>query len=231
MKTIGLLGGMSWESTVNYYRTINQQVKTHLGGLHSAKIILNSIDFQEIESLQHQGQWQQTAELLSEAAKNVEKAGADCLMICTNTMHKVADEIQHAISIPVLHIADGTAEALKQDGISQVGLLGTRFTMEQAFYKGRLSEQHGIEVMVPDSTEQTVIHDVIYKELCLGQINPASRAAFIAIIDKLHRQGAQAIILGCTEIAMLVKPDDTDVPLYDTTDIHAEMGVKWALDL
>ncbi len=230
MKTIGLLGGMSWESTASYYKAVNEEVKARLGGLHSAKISMHSVDFHEIEQLQHQGKWDQTAEILSQAAISIEKAGADFILICTNTMHKVAPQIEQQLSIPLLHIADATAEELKKDGITTVGLLGTRFTMEQDFYKGRLTDNHGIEVMVPDEHEQSVVHDVIYKELCLGEINPSSRSAYLAIIEKLHNQGAQAIILGCTEIALLVRPSDTNVPLYDTAQIHAVKGVEWALN-
>lgn len=229
MKTIGLLGGMSWESTASYYKTLNEGIKAKLGGLHSAKICLYSVDFDEIEKLQHQGKWTETAVILSQAAKSVELAGADFLMICTNTMHKVAPEIAANISIPILHIADATAQDLIQDGISKVGLLGTRFTMEQAFYKARLTETFGIDVVVPNKDDQTIIHDIIYNELCLGVIRPASKDRYLAIIDKLYEQGVQAVILGCTEIALLVQQSDTQVPLYDTTAIHAQHGIKFAL--
>lgn len=229
MKTIGLLGGMSWESTASYYKTLNEGMKAKLGGLHSAKICLYSVDFDEIEKLQHQGKWTETAVILSQAAKSVELAGADFLMICTNTMHKVAPEIAANISIPILHIADATAQDLIQDGVSKVGLLGTRFTMEQAFYKGRLTETFGIDVVVPSKDDQTIVHDIIYNELCLGVIRPASKDRYLAIIDKLYEQGVQAVILGCTEIALLVQQSDTQVPLYDTTEIHAQHGIKFAL--
>ena len=229
MKTVGMLGGMSWESTASYYKALNEGVKSRLGGLHSAKICLYSVDFDEIEKLQHQGKWSETALILAEAAKSVERGGADFLMICTNTMHKVVPEIESQISIPILHIADATAESLVQDGITKVGLLGTRFTMEQDFYKGRISEKFGIDVVVPTADEQTVVHDIIYQELCLGEIKSESRDRYLKIIANLHAQGAQAVILGCTEIALLVKQSDTTVPLYDTTEIHAAHGVEWAL--
>ncbi|CAH0532000.1 L-aspartate/glutamate-specific racemase [Allocatenococcus thiocycli] len=229
MKTVGMLGGMSWESTASYYKALNEGVKLRLGGLHSAKICLYSVDFDEIEKLQHQGKWSETALILAEAAKSVECGGADFLMICTNTMHKVVPEIESQISIPILHIADATAESLVQDGVTKVGLLGTRFTMEQDFYKGRISEKFGIDVVVPTADEQTVVHDIIYQELCLGEIKTESRDRYLKIIANLHAQGAQAVILGCTEIALLVKQSDTTVPLYDTTEIHAAHGVEWAL--
>lgn len=229
MKTVGMLGGMSWESTVSYYKALNEGVKSRLGGLHSAKICLYSVDFDEIEKLQHQGKWSETALILAEAAKSVERGGADFLMICTNTMHKVVPEIESQISIPILHIADATAESLVQNGVTKVGLLGTRFTMEQDFYKGRISEKFGIDVVVPTADEQTVVHDIIYQELCLGEIKTESRDRYLKIIANLHAQGAQAVVLGCTEIALLVKQSDTTVPLYDTTEIHAAHGVEWAL--
>ncbi|WP_372942104.1 aspartate/glutamate racemase family protein [Shewanella sp.] len=229
MKTIGMIGGMSWESTQSYYQAINQGVKAALGGLHSAKVCLYSVDFAEIEALQHQGRWDETAKILADAAVAVEAGGADFVLICTNTMHKVADEIQARISIPILHIADATANALLADGITKVGLIGTRFTMEQDFYKRKISDNYPIEVIVPSADDQTQIHDVIYQELCLGRINPKSREAYLTIIDKLFAQGAQAVILGCTEIALLVQQQHTQVPLYDTTQIHANSAVSLAL--
>lgn len=229
MKTIGLLGGMSWQSTVSYYQAINNGIKAELGGLHSAKICLYSVDFYEIEKLQHQGNWQQTAVVLSKAAQSIEAGGADFMLICTNTMHKVADEIQKIISIPILHIADATAQKLLADGITKVGLLGTRFTMGQEFYKGRLTEKFGIQVVVPNNSDQTIVHDIIYNELCLGTINDNSREQYLKIVDTLHKQGAQAIILGCTEIALLIQQEHTQVPLYDTTEIHAASAVELAL--
>lgn len=224
-KTIGLLGGMSWESTASYYREINEGIKTRLGGLHSAKICLVSVDFEEIEKLQHAGDWDGTAVILAEAAMAVERGGADFLLICTNTMHKVAPQIEQKISIPILHIADATAQRLQSDGIKKVGLLGTRFTMEQEFYKDRLTEKFGIEVIVPEKPERDVVHDVIYDELCLGTVRDESRASYLEIIDSLTQQGAEAVILGCTEIALLVQQRHTTAPLYDTTAIHAEQAV------
>ncbi|KZN14729.1 aspartate/glutamate racemase family protein [Marinomonas sp. TW1] len=229
MKTIGLLGGMSWESTASYYSALNQGIKNALGGLHSAKINMVSVDFAEIEQLQHAGDWQATAEILSQAALSVEASGADGLLICTNTMHKVADKIQAAIHIPVLHIADATGQLLQANGITKVGLLGTRFTMAEDFYKVRLTDQFAMQVMVPNESQQAIIHHVIYDELCRGEIRSVSRQQYLEIIDDLHQQGAQAVILGCTEIALLVKQTDTNVPLYDTTSIHAQRAVQWML--
>ena len=228
MKTIGLLGGMSRESTQTYYRLINEGVKSRLGGLHSAKLVLYSVDFAEIEALQHQGDWPATARILSGAALSLENAGADFLMIGTNTMHKVAPEIEEAINIPLLHIADATAKVLTQDHIQRVGLLGTRFTMEQAFYRERL-EAAGIEVVTPDAPQRAEVHRVIYEELCQGEIQAPSREAYLAVINSLAEQGAQAVILGCTEIGLLIKQTDTPVPLYDTTAIHAAQAVNQAL--
>jgi aspartate racemase len=229
MKTIGLLGGMSWESTELYYRHINEGIKARLGGLHSAKIALVSVDFHEIEQRQHSGDWAGTAAILADAARGVEAAGADFLVICTNTMHKVADEIGQAISIPILHIADATAEQIKQAGIKTIGLLGTRFTMEQSFYRGRLEEKYGLRVITPPEAGRTLVHDVIYGELCLGRVRPDSRQAYLEIIDDLVAQGAEGIILGCTEITMLIKPEHSRVPLFDTTALHAAAAVSRAL--
>ncbi len=227
MKTIGLLGGMSWESTELYYRLINEGVKAQLGGLHSAKIAMVSVNFHEIEQLQHNGDWQGAANILSGAAKQIEAAGADFLLICTNTMHKVANEVQAAISIPLLHLADATAGRIIDAGITTVGLLGTNFTMVQDFYKGRLA-QHGINVITPDESDRQTIHRVIYEELCLGKINESSRQQYLQIIDKLAASGAEAVIEGCTEITLLVQQQHTAVRLFDTTAIHAEQAVVQA---
>ncbi len=229
MKTIGLLGGMSWESTVGYYRAINEGVREALGGLHSAKIAMISVDFRPIEKLQHEGDWEGTARILSEAALSVQSAGADFLVICTNTMHKVAPEIESAIDIPLLHIADATADVLVSDGIKKVGLLGTSFTMEQDFYKGRLIHRHGLDVLVPNKQDRDLVHHVIYHELCLGRIQPGSRTDFLRIVDSLAERGAEAVILGCTEIGMLVKQGDTRIRLVDTTAVHAQKAVEYAL--
>lgn len=228
MKTIGLLGGMSWESTLGYYRAINEGIRNTLGGLHSAKIAMYSVDFEPIERLQHAGDWQGTAAILAEAAKNIQAAGADFLLICTNTMHKVAPEVEAAIRIPVLHIADATAEVLVKEGIGRVGLLGTAFTMEQAFYKGRLEDKYGLQVLVPDAEDREIVHGVIYRELCLGKISSDSKAAYVRIIDSLAARGAEAVILGCTEIGLLVNQSDTAVRLLDTAVIHAEKAVQYA---
>jgi len=229
MKTIGLIGGMSWQSTVSYYQALNEGVHQALGGLHSAKICLNSLDFAPMEQLQHQGNWQQTANILISAAQAVEAGGADFLLICTNTMHKVAPEVEAAITIPLLHIADATAMALRSDNITRVGLLGTKFTMEQDFYKTRLTDKFGIEVLVPNKPQRQIVHDIIYNELCVGAIRDESRQHYLTIIAQLFAQGAQAVILGCTEISLLVAQADTDVVLYDTTAIHASHAVKLAL--
>ncbi|EKP0296730.1 aspartate/glutamate racemase family protein [Aeromonas veronii] len=229
MKCIGLLGGMSWESTVSYYQALNRGVRAQLGGLHSARVLLNSVDFAGIERLQHAGDWPATARLLAAEARKLQDGGADFLLIGTNTMHKVAPEIEAAIDIPLLHIADATAVKLRADGITRVGLLGTRFTMEQDFYKGRLQERFGLAVLVPDEAGRERVHRIIYDELCLGEIRESSRAEYLAIIEGLAAAGAEAVILGCTEIALLVGDARAAVPLYDTTAIHAEAAVALAL--
>ncbi|MDH0293188.1 aspartate/glutamate racemase family protein [Pseudomonas sp. GD04087] len=221
MKTIGLIGGMSWESTIPYYRQINERIKEKLGGLHSAKIALYSVDFHEIERLQHAGDWPAAGRLLADAARSLQAAGADYLVLCTNTMHKVAPAIEAAVDIPLLHIADPTAEAIRAAGVATVGLLGTRFTMEQAFYKDRLVETFGLTVLTPDEADRQVVHRIIYEELCLGQIREASRQEYRRIIAALVEQGAEAVILGCTEISLLVGPADASVELFDTTALHA----------
>ena len=228
MKTIGLLGGMSWESTELYYRLINEGVKGRLGGLNSAKIALVSVNFSEIESLQHRGDWDRAGEVLAAAAQRVEAAGADFLLICTNTMHKVAPQIEAAISIPLLHLADATAQRIKGQGLKKVGLLGTKFTMEEDFYRGRFQE-HGLEVVVPPPEDRQIVHQIIYDELCLGKVRDASRKEYLRIMGQMKAQGAQGIIEGCTEIALLVGQQHTDIALFDTTSIHAEEAVKLAL--
>lgn len=229
MKTIGLLGGMSWESTELYYRLINEETKRVLGGLHSAPIVMLSVDFHDIERLQEAGDWDAAATVLADSARRIETAGADFLLICTNTMHKVADEVAAAIDIPLLHIADATAARIVETGIRTVGLLGTRFTMEQDFYKGRLL-QAGLDVLVPRREDRAVVHRVIYDELCLGEIRPESRQEFLRIIDRLQELGADAVIAGCTEIGMLVEQRHTGVRLFDTTRIHAVEAVTAALE-
>ncbi|EKB14953.1 aspartate/glutamate racemase family protein [Aeromonas veronii] len=229
MKCIGLLGGMSWESTVSYYQALNRGVRAQLGGLHSARVLLNSVDFAAIERLQHAGDWPATAGLLAAEARKLQDGGADFLLIGTNTMHKVAPEIEASIDIPLLHIADATATKLRADGITRVGLLGTRFTMEQEFYKGRLQDRFGLAVLVPDEAGRERVHRIIYDELCLGEIRESSRAEYLAIIEELAAAGAEAVILGCTEIALLVGDARAAVPLYDTTAIHAEAAVALAL--
>lgn len=230
MKTIGLLGGMSWESTVSYYQAINQGIKAQLGGLHSAKICLHSVDFAEIAALQHANDWPQLGQILTSAARSLEQSGADTLLICTNTMHKLAPEIQSQLTIPILHIADATAQSLIDDGVTRVGLLGTRYTMEQDFYTSRLTEGFGIEVVLPSSEQRTLVHNIIYEELCQGKIHDSSRQIYRDIIHSLAAQGAQAVILGCTEIALLISATDTDVPLYDTTAIHTQAAVNFVLE-
>jgi aspartate racemase len=229
MKTIGLIGGMSWESSLEYYRIVNETVKELLGGLHSAKCVLVSVDFAEIEILQHEGRWGEAAQQLITVGQNLEKAGADFVLLCTNTMHKLADEIQANLSVPFLHIADATALKIAAAGIQKVGLLGTRFTMEEDFYKGRLNQQHGLAVLIPDNQEREIIHRVIYDELVLGKINPESKAEYVQIMGRLVQSGAEGIILGCTEIGLLVQEGDSPVPLFDTTRIHAEAAVEYAL--
>ena len=228
MKTIGLLGGMSWESTELYYRWINEETKHRLGGLHSAPVAMVSVDFQHIEELQHQGNWEAAGEFLAEKALQVEAAGAGFLLLCTNTMHRVAPQIEAAISIPLLHLADATAKRIREAGLSTVGLLGTKFTMEQDFYRGRL-EQQGLSVLIPAQGDRDIIHRVIYEELCLGKIVADSRKEYLRIIDQLAAAGAEGVIEGCTEIVMLVQQEHTRIPLFDTTAIHAREAVSLAL--
>ncbi|HET6603569.1 MAG TPA: aspartate/glutamate racemase family protein [Xanthomonadaceae bacterium] len=229
MKTIGLLGGMSWESTVPYYRIVNEAVKQRLGGLHSARVLLYSVDFHEIEQMQQAGQWDRAGAVLAAAAQTLQTAGADFLVLCTHTMHKVADAIEAAVDIPLLHIADATGEAIRAAGLHRVGLLGTRFTMEQDFYRGRLHDRFGIEVIVPDEPGRAQVHRIIYEELCLGRILEASRARCREIIAGLVDAGAEGIVLGCTEIPLLVSQHDSAVPLFDTTGIHAGAAARYAL--
>lgn len=229
MKTIGLIGGMSWESTVPYYRIINETVKTRLGGLHSARLVLVSVDFHEIERMQAAGDWAAAGDAMADAARRLQAAGADFIVLCTNTMHKVADAIERATSIPLLHIADPTAAAIRAAGVSRVGLLGTRFTMEQAFYRDRLARQHGLDVLVPDEGDREIVHRIIYEELCLGKVLDTSRNEYRRIMATLVQRGAQAIILGCTEISLLVGETDASVPLFDTTRLHAEGAAEACL--
>jgi len=230
MKVLGLIGGMSWESTAIYYRLINEQVRERLGGLHSAHLLLYSVDFATVEHLQANDRWAEAGALLAGAARALEAAGAECLLLCTNTMHKVASAIESATPLPFLHIADATAKAIRNADTKRVGLLGTRFTMEQDFYRGRLRDQHGIDVLVPDELDRGHVHRIIYEELCLGQVRPASRKVFGQVIADLVARGAQGIVLGCTEIGLLVDADLSPVPLFDTTAIHASAAVDFALE-
>ena len=229
MKTIGMIGGMSWESSIEYYRIINETVNAGLGGFHSAKCLMYSVDFAEIEKLQHLGKWDEATALMIDAAKRVQSGGADFLIICTNTMHKMADEVQQNIKIPLLHIADATAEKIKIYDMKRIGLLGTRFIMEEDFYKARLIEKHGLDVIIPNNDERETVHQVIYDELCNGEIKESSKLKFIKIMNHLVEDRAEGIILGCTEIGLLVKQKDSQVPLFDTTKIHAEAAVDFAL--
>lgn len=230
MKKIGMLGGMSWESTSTYYKLLNEEIKNRLGGLHSAKIILSSVDFEEIEKFQHSSLWDETAKILSKEAKAVENAGAEFLLICTNTMHKVAPQIEENINIPIVHIADATGEALQKDNIKKVILLGTKFTMTEDFYKDRIQNKFGIEVIIPNEEEQDFVHEVIYKELCLGKCNRPSRDGYIKIIKRLEEEyEAQGVILGCTEISMLIKQGYVDIPIYDTTKLHVLSAIDYSL--
>jgi aspartate racemase len=229
MKTIGLIGGMSWESTLTYYRLINEHIKMKRGGLHSARLILYSVNFHDIERLQQSGNWEAAGHVLARAAGALEAAGADFLVLCTNTMHKVSAAIEESVTIPLLHIADATASAIHAAGLVRVGLLGTRFTMEQAFYRTRLSYPHGLEVLTPEADDRDIVHRVIYEELCLGRILDASRDQYKRIIGNLVERGAEAVILGCTEISLLIAPDDASVPLFDTTAIHACGAANMAL--
>ena len=229
MKTIGLIGGMSWESTVTYYCLINEAVKEKMGGLHSAKILLYSVDFAEIEEYQAKGEWDKSAEVLAQAAVSLEKAGADFIVICTNTMHKVVPQIQKQIRIPIIHIAQAAASVLKEQGICRVGLLGTKYTMTQEFYKSKLIEA-GIEVLIPNDTDIEIVYNIIYGELCLGMIREESRKEYIRIIDQMMADGAQGVILGCTEIGLLIKQEHTELPVFDTTQIHAAKAAELSMD-
>lgn len=229
MKTIGVIGGMSWESTVSYYQLLNKAVNQAKGGFHSAKLILNSVDFAEIEQLQRDGEWDKTAVILGEAAQSLERAGADFILIATNTMHIVASQVEEAVNVSLIHIADATGAQLVKQGITKVGLLGTAFTMEQTFYKQRLTDKFGIEVIVPNGVQRKLVHNIIYDELCKGQISSRSRNDYQSIIEELSENGAQGVILGCTEIGLLIKQEDTNVPLFDTTNLHVEAAVHEAL--
>jgi len=224
-----MIGGMSWESTLEYYRIVNETTKNRLGGFHSAKCILYSVDFAEVEKLQHLGDWDELTRLMKDAARKLEGAGADFVIICTNTMHKMADEVQEVIRIPILHIVDVTAEAIRANREKRVGLLGTKFTMEQDFYKGRLRDKHGVEVVIPGEEERQIVHDILYSELCMGEIKELSKGKFKSVIQNLVDRGAQSVILGCTEIPLVVSQDEYDIPVYDTTTLHAQAAVDFAL--
>ena len=229
MKTIGLLGGMSWESSIEYYRIINQEVKARLGGMHSAQCLMYSVDFSAIEKLQHAGEWDALTQAMIDAVRRLEKGGADILVICTNTMHRMADEIQAVTRIPLLHIADATAAAIKALGLHTIGLLGTRFTMEGDFYRGKLEKDHGLKVLIPNNEGREIVHHIIYDELVQGIIREDSRKAYLGVIAELKSRGAEGVILGCTEIPLLVKQADVSIPIFDTTTIHAKAAVEWAL--
>ena len=229
MRTIGLLGGMSWESSVEYYRIINEEVRRRLGGTHSAKSAMYSVDFHEVETLQHKGDWEGATAMMVAGARAVEAGGGECLAICTNTMHRMAGEVEAAIGIPLIHIADATAAAIKRAGVGTVALLGTRFTMEEEFYRGRLTHEHGLEVHMPDAAGRAIVHDVIYDELVQGVIEDDSRVRFVEIIDRLVAAGAEGVIAGCTEIELLVEPHHVSVPYFPTTRLHALAAVDWAL--
>ncbi len=230
MKTIGLIGGMSWESSLEYYRIVNEIVKSKLGGLHSAKCIMYSVDFAEIATLQREAKWDEATHLMIDAARRVERGGADFLLICTNTMHLMADEVAEDITIPLIHIADVTADAVKNRGIKTIGLLGTKFTMEENFYRGRLAQNHGLEVLIPEEGERDVIHDIIFDELCLGTTTQSSKEQFITVMKNLAHAGAEGIVLGCTEIGLLISDEDIRIPLFDTTQIHAEAAALMAIE-
>jgi aspartate racemase len=231
MKTIGLIGGLSWESSIEYYRIINESVKARLGGLHSAQCLMFSFDFAEIEALQAAGDWEAASHRMINAGRQLERGGADCLIICSNTMHRMADDVQHCVDIPLLHIADATAAAIKKAGLGKIGLLGTRYTMEQDFYKGRMVRQHELEMLIPDADGRTAVHDIIYQELVRGIVKDESRTAYQAVMQNLIEQGAQGIILGCTEIELLIsKPEHSPVPTFPTTYLHALSAVEWALE-
>jgi aspartate racemase len=229
MKTIGLIGGMSWESSIEYYRIINETVREKLGGLHSAKSVMVSVDFAIIEDLQQQGKWDEATQLMVQVARDVERGGADFILICTNTMHRMAEDVQRGINIPLLHIADATAEKIKGRGLNKVGLLGTRFTMVEDFYKGRLERNHGLEVLIPDEKGMEIVHRVIYEELVVGIIQETSKTQYIEVMQDLVNAGAEGIILGCTEIGLLVSQKDVQVPVFNTTEIHATVAVEMAL--
>ncbi len=229
MQTIGLIGGMSWESSLEYYRLINQFVKEKLGGMHSAQSLMYSVDFDPIQKLQHNNDWDKLTEMMIDAAKHLEKGGADFIVICTNTMHKMAEEVAQNINLPLVHIADATAEAIKLQKLKKIALLGTKFTMEQDFYKKRLTDLHQLDVIVPTEEEREIVHQIIYKELCMGQIKGDSKKAYQNIIHHLQQKGAEGVILGCTEIPLLIKQEDVSIPIFDTTTIHAKKAVERAI--
>jgi aspartate racemase len=230
MKTIGVIGGMSWESSTEYYRLLNRHAKARLGGHHNARSLLLTVDFAEVEANQRAGDWHALGEQMAQAARQLERGGADLVILATNTMHRVCESIEQAITVPFLHIADPTGAALRAAGVERVGLLGTRYTMEQTFYTGRLRERYGLDTLVPDEAERADVHRIIYDELCHGRVDDASRKVYQRVIDNLAARGAQAVILGCTEITLLIKPEDSSLPVFDTTALHAQAAVEWAIE-